>query len=274
MRGGAAPYAELTALRAVFCLSEIMAWWKRIAAARIAWIVVVVTATHLAAAAIILSLSIPPPVFPDQDVVEIVLADLEPAPAPEREPPIETPQPTPEPAIVAPAPSSTPQPTPQTEPRPEPRLATPEVLVQLEPSDGTDVSSQPAPASSTLSDTPLSDGIVTEAQIANVLQKANCLALKRHEDGACPPPDPFDVAIAAEERDVPPEQLYRSDPRYVAQTVDDKMFEAEAAKRFLWPDQDLFNDPMAPGAYNARRIRNGQEPLWSQEIRDGFSKED
>ena len=147
-------------------------------------------------------------------------------------------------------------------------------MVLLEPGDDAVIASQPTPATSALSDTPLSDGVVTEAQIANVLQKANCLAVKRHEEGACPPPDPFDVAAAAEERDIPPEQLYRSDPRYVAQTVDDKMFEAEAAKRFLWPDKDLFNDPMAPGAYNARRIRNGQEPTWSQDIRDGFSKED
>ena len=257
-----------------------MAWWKRIAAARIAWIVVAVTVTHLAAAAIILSLSIPPPVFPDQDVVEIVLADLEPAVPPDSAPepapdlPVEPPTPIPEPAIMAPAPSPVPQPPPQTEPTPEPPSATPEVLVQLEPSDGATIENPPSVAADAMSNTPLSDGLVTEAQIANVLQKANCLALKRHEDGACPPPDPFDVAIAAEERDVPPEQLFRSDPRYVAQTVDDKMFEAETAKRFLWPDKDLFNDPMAPGAYNARRIRTGQEPLWSQEIRDGFSKED
>lgn len=275
MRAGASPYAELTARRALFCLSEIMAWWNRIATARIAWIVAAVTATHLTFAAILLSVSIPAPVFPDQDVVEIVLADLEPtpppdpAPEPEPDPIIEAPTP----AIQAPTPSPAPQPTPQTEIKPEPPAA-PEVLVQLEPRDDADIASQPAPATSALSDTPQSDGVVTEAQIADVLQKANCLALKRHEEGACPPPDPFEVAIAAEERDIPPEQLYRSDPRYVAQTVDDKMFEAEAAKRFLWPDKDLFNDPMAPGAYNARRIRNGQEPLWSQDIRDGFSKED
>ena len=79
--------------------------------------------------------------------------------------------------------------------------------------------------------------------------------------------------MANAKRAIPPERLFE-DPRYIAKTVGDKIFEAEAAKRFLWPDADLFADPLPPGAYNARRIRNGQEPLWSQDMRDGFRKKD
>ena len=247
-----------------------MAWWKGIASARIAWIVVTVTATHVALAAILLSFSVPAPLIADQDVLEITIADFEPPP-PEPEP---EPEPDPEPPRVA----ETPQASVQSEPAPPPSPAQPspelDVLVQRDPADSADIASAQSPTSDTPSDTPAGDGRVTPGQVANILAHANCLKLKRHEEGACPPVDPFDAAIAAAERDIPPEQLYRSDPRYVAQTVDDKMFEAEAAKRFHWHDEDLFTDPLAPGTYNARRIRNGQEPLWSQEIRDGFTKDD
>ena len=45
---------------------------------------------------------------------------------------------------------------------------------------------------------------------------------------------------------------------------------------FMFPGMDaaLFTEGMAPGAYNAQRIRNGQDPLWDQEMIDGFRKAD
>ena len=94
-------------------------------------------------------------------------------------------------------------------------------------------------------------------------------------DGVRPDVQPDDptAAMASAERNLPQEHLF-SDPRYVEKPVSDKRFEREAAQPFHWPDQDLFNAPMGEGAYNARRIRNGQGQLWSKEMRDGFRKLD
>ncbi|MHA7899202.1 MAG: hypothetical protein ACX94B_05010 [Henriciella sp.] len=119
-----------------------------------------------------------------------------------------------------------------------------------------------------------SDTRVTPGQLATVIAQSECLELKRQSEATdCPATDPFVAAMANAKRAIPPERLF-ADPRYIAKTVSDKLFEAEAANRFLWPDSDLFADPLSPGANNARRIRNGQEPLWSPEMRDGFRKPD
>lgn len=215
----------------------------------------------------------------EPDVLVIELADLAPEieEPPEPVEPLVEPKPTvdtvPPPAVqlqIEPR-SAPPQgPAPEAEPQPA-ESQTPTILTQL---DTAPAGPAPAPNSAAAIDTPSGEtagDAVTPAQIASALGQMNCLKLKRHEEGSCPPPDPFAVAIASAERDIPPERIF-GDPRYISKTVSDKVFEEEAANRFLWPDEDLFTDPMAPGAYNARRIRNGQEPLWSQEMRDGFSK--
>ena len=256
-----------------------MAWWSNFGRYRSVSIVVVVTAAHGAIAAALLSQKLKPMAEFDPDILEIELAEL----APEIEVPVEPLPPLPEPEPIAstsipppatrptePSLASPPDPAPAAEPLPaEP--PNPTVLTQLEA-----IPSGPVlvPSSAATAETPPgepSGDAVTPAQVASALAQMHCLKLKRHEEGACPPPDPFAVAIASAERDIPPERLF-GDPRYISKTVSDKIFEKEAANRFLWPDEDLFTDPIAPGAYNARRIRNGQEPLWSQEMRDGFSK--
>lgn len=195
---------------------------------------------------------------------ELVVPLAEPAPTVSAEAPPSLPEPIEASSAAAPDPATANEPQ-----RAEPQ--TPTVLTQL---DAASVGPAPDPSSAAAGETPsgeTSGHAVTPAQIASALEQMHCLKLKRHEEGACPPPDPFAVAMAAAERDIPPERLF-GDPRYIAKTVSDKIFEAEAANRFLWPDEDLFSDPLAPGAYNARRIRNGQEPLWSQDMRDGFRK--
>lgn len=229
----------------------------------------IATGAHIALAALLLSQELGPMSALKPDILEIELAEL--PPEPEIEPEIE-----PEPVLplAPPTPTTTSEP-PRSEPAPIPARAedpqtaaaqTMGVLTQLE----TAPTGPPIAPTVSAAGEPAGDP-VTPAQVASALAKMHCLKLKRHEDGDCPPPDPFAVAAANAERAIPPERLF-GDPRYIAKTVSDKIFEKEAANRFHWPDADLFNDPMAPGAYNARRIRNGQEPLWSQEMRDGFRK--
>lgn len=251
-------------------------------------IVIAVTGLHALAAAFILSHVTEFELSPSTAAIEIELADL----APPSPPAVETPpkpeirneesvvrplRNTPPPAdassaVTEPAsspPSSTePSETAET-PRPASAPPSPpnsqEVLTQLEQ----DIWGAQTPSGGT---TPGSGG-VSSAQIATALQQAECLNLKRRTDETCPPEDPFEIALALEESAVPPERL-APDPRYVSLSVSDKIFQREAGNRFHWPDADMFTDPLAAGVYNARRIRNGQEPLWSQDMREGFRKEE
>lgn len=239
----------------------------------------IVTAAHVTLAAVLLSQRLTPMSAFDPTILEIELAEL----APEIETPPEPPAPLPHPKPVlseetpppAPPPPEFPTPPPtDSAPAPKPQPAEPQtqtVLTQLDDApSGFATAPNAGAAVETSSDAP-SGETVSQAQVASALKQMHCLKLKRHEEGACPPPDPFAVATANAERAIPEERLF-GDPRYVEKSVSDKIFEKEAANRFHWPDEDLFNDPMARGAYNARRIRNGQEPLWSKEMRDGFRK--
>lgn len=254
-----------------------MAWWRPSGRIRSVSIVMIATGVHIALAAILLSQELEPMRAVKPDILEIELAELPPEievkpkiereiePVSEQEPvvPLAPPAPT---IATEPQPPD-PPPVPARAENPQPAAPqTMDVLTQLE----TDPAGPPvAPSLAAAGETV--EHPVTPAQVASALTQMHCLKLKRHEEGDCPPPDPFAVAAANAERAIPPERLF-GDPRYIAKTVSDKIFEKEAANRFHWPDADLFNDPMAPGAYNARRIRNGQEPLWSQEMRDGFRK--
>ena len=264
-----------------------MAWRQISNSHRKMAIVIAVTGVHALAAAFIMSHVSEFELLPSPTAIEIELADL----APPSPPAVETP-PKPEirnedpvmrprqttPSLAdassavtepAPSPSST-EPSERAE-TPEPASNLPaspntqEVLTQLEQ----DIWGAQIPSGGAAS----GSGDVSSAQIAAALQQAECLNLKRRTDETCPPEDPFEIALALEESAVPPERL-APDPRYVSLSVSDKIFEREAGNRFHWPDADMFTDPLAAGVYNARRIRNGQEPLWSQDMREGFRKEE
>lgn len=251
-----------------------------------------VTIVHAMAIAWLLPYVFQPTSMPRIEAIELQLAELQAdAPAPtERADPIAPPDRAsalPTPPRNAPDPPREAVPTPEAiapepremvtataDPAPSVDAAPHEVLTQNETApDGVlaeIVQSLLTPGPSQSG----SDTAATPEQLATVLAKSECLSLKRHpEEKDCPATDPFVAAAANAERAIPPERLFE-DPRYIAKTASDKIFEAEAAKRFLWPDADLFADPLPPGAYNARRIRNGQEPLWSQDMRDGFRKKD
>lgn len=258
-----------------------MAWWRSSAGIRSVSIAMVVTAVHVVLAVIFLNQKLAPMVSLTPEILEIELAELAPeveappepiAPVPDPEPIIT--EETPPPVLSPPEPSSPlptdPAPTPDPQPT-EPQTQT--VLTQLEAAPS---GVAPTPSGSGASEAATgetTEDSVSSAQVASALKQMHCLKLKRHEEGACQPTDPFTAAMANAERAIPEERLF-GDPRYVEKSVSDKRFEREAAERFNWPDEDLFTDPMGEGAYNARRIRNGQEPLWSKEMRDGFRKSD
>ena len=259
-----------------------MVWWIGNASyRRRAAIIIAVAFVHMVGLAAMLNHQFLPAETTPRDVLEIELAEL----APVAEPPdlsVEVPPPpqieaasapslepvSPAPVVTGPSETSSEvPPSPSTDP--EPQTEPPSVLTQLDRSNlGL---AQPESAGRLAEDGPAKT--VTPAQIANVLKQANCLKLKQNYDEACPKTDPFIAAAGVAERAIPPERLF-ADPRYIAKTVDDIVAEQEWAKLFHTPDSDLFADPEPPGAYNARRIRNGQEPLWSDEMKKGFRKPD
>ena len=239
----------------------------------------IVTAVHVVLAVILLSQKLAPMAPLTPAVLEIELAELAPEieSLPEPIVPVLDPAPivteeTPQLALSPPEPSSPPPSDPAPTPEAHP-VDSQRVLTQMDkaPSGLAPTQSGSAPTETPTGE--ISGDPVTPAQIASALKKMNCLKLKRHEEGACQPTDPFAAAMANAKRAKPPERLFEDTP-YIYKSVSDKLFEREAAERFNWPDEDLFADPMGEGAYNAWRIRNGQEPLWSKEMRDGFRKSD
>lgn len=110
-------------------------------------------------------------------------------------------------------------------------------------------------------------------QVAKVLQSLGCQKLAHKKDEKCQEKNAFEAADAATSRLIV-ERVDKSDPDYRSKSVIDKFYQREVAGRLHWPDPDLFAAPLPPGAYDAQRIRNGQEPLWSKEMRDGFRKQD
>ncbi|MCR9195164.1 MAG: hypothetical protein NXH88_10545 [Hyphomonas sp.] len=202
-----------------------------------------------------------------------------PAPTPEAEPSREPdpdpaehapPEPVVETPILAPPPAPKPI-APETSPVEPPLPAIeerPAVLTQKDPTTAPDSEIAAAPPTATTgSDT------VTPDQIAGVLRQLECQKLTHRTDESCPRTDPFTAWASNSER-ARVERNTDWDRSYRSKSTIDKFYEREVRGRLHWPDEDLFADPMAPGAYNADRIRRGQEPLWSKEVRDGFRKSD
>ena len=257
-----------------------MDWWiGSVEYRRRAAVIAGVAFAHLICLGAILShmieISDPPP----RNILEIELAELTPPVEPAPQPPLPPPDPIiePQPASAEPieaAPVADPLPA-VLEPIPDPPIETapsqdaPSVLTQLDQSEAGRVEPHDTSGASST----IEGETVTPAQIASVLRQSECLKLKQQYDEACPKADPFIAAAGIAERAIPPERLFE-DPRYVAKTVGDIVHQQEWAKRFGTQDADLFADSEAPGAYNARRIRNGQEPIWSEDMKAGFRKKD
>ena len=117
--------------------------------------------------------------------------------------------------------------------------------------------------------------VATPAQterVSEVLTRLDCAILTRGRDKDCPEVDPF---IQAET------DLLRSEQNTtgILAITDASAFgpqtniEKWAAKNdgftptsLFGEDNSIFIDPMAEGAYNAQRIRNGDNPIWDRDI--------
>ncbi len=225
-------------------------------------------------------LSAAPPTSIAIEIVELPTPPPAPAPDPEPEPPPNpTPEPpdkpSPQPVIATPTPapptapiSNDPETPPAVEPSSRAMPERPTVLTQKDPATAPDAEAAAAtPAENADADT------VTPDQMAGVLRQLECQKLTHRTVESCPRTDPFTAWASNTER----ARIERNtdwDRSYRSKSVIDKFYEREVRERLPWPDEDLFADPMAPGAYNAERIRRGQEPLWSKEMRDGFRKPD
>lgn len=213
----------------------------------------------------------------------IEIAELTPLPEalmPEPEPEPDPPPSPPDarlPAAVStppnPAPASAPVAAPSEPPASEepPTADTPQhadVLTHDEMPAGSETNSA-APAPSTDADT----NAVTPDQIAGELRRIECQKLTHRVDESCPYADEF-AAWAANTGRASVERNTEWDRSFRSKSTIDKFYEREVRGRLHWPDEDLFADPLQPGANDAARIRRGQEPLWSKEMRDGFRKSD
>lgn len=264
-----------------------MVWDGRILRWQAALRVAAIAAIHLAILSWILTSkfiiqSTSPPIRFSIEIAELT-------PLPEALMPEPEPEPEPEPDLP-PIPPDAPPPDavstpPEPAPAPTPAATSSEPLAAQEPltadtpqhpavltHDETPAGSEPnaaAPSPSTGSDT----DAVTPDQIAGLLKQIECQKLTHRVDESCAYADEFtawsaNTARATVERNTEWDRSFRS------RSTIDKFYEREVRGRLHWPDEDLFADPLPPGANDAARIRRGQEPLWSKEMRDGFRKSD
>ncbi|NQY96878.1 MAG: hypothetical protein HRT82_06925 [Henriciella sp.] len=260
-----------------------MVWDGRFGRWKAALRIAVIAAIHLAilswilASKFVIQSASPPISF------SIEIAELTPLPEalmPEPEPvPVLPPIPPdePSPAAVPTPPASTPTPArvaapsepPASEEQPTADAPQhPAVLTHDETTAGSEPNAA-VPSPSTGSD---SDA-VTPDQIASLLKQIECQKLTHRVDESCPYADEFTAWTANTER-ATVERNTEWDRSFRSKSTIDKFYEREVRGRLHWPDEDLFADPLPPGANDAERIRRGQEPLWSKEMRDGFRKSD
>lgn len=114
------------------------------------------------------------------------------------------------------------------------------------------------------------EGVMAGTRLA--LRIATCQRLVEHRDPTCPKENPFEFqARIAAAKNAPPLQRVGAGSH-----APGNFAEAFLAKNKGYPprmlsgeDNSTFIDPMAQGAYNAQRIRNGDAPVWD----DDFTRE-
>ncbi|MEL8055720.1 MAG: hypothetical protein AAGK66_06180 [Pseudomonadota bacterium] len=114
------------------------------------------------------------------------------------------------------------------------------------------------------------------AQAAETLRRLECakLSYERRED--CPPPDPFAAADAQQRlrEQVQETQFSALDPNAYGPKTSIEKWAAKnddfAPVSLFGEDNSIFLDTMAPGAYNAQRIRNGERPIWDKDVEDAL----
>ena len=251
-----------------------MNWAGQIIRFRRELIVLGIALVHAGAAALFLSQTLMIEQTEKPDPVLIDLADL-----------IEPPQTTPEPTEPDQDPLPPVEPLPAAPQTPPPANRAPQVpdplsvLTQAEPSDAPDSVApilQPPPSDA---DPSLADAEMAQAA-AMVLRRAFCAQPRNAGHPTCQSEDPFGALAEGFDRKqaeslpqptLPAEAFagsfsdrYTQREGHYAQTQPKS---ANAASQLhLWPDGDLFKDTLAPGAYNARRIREGKAPILDRDL--------
>jgi len=245
-----------------------MDWAGTLLKYRMAWIAAGIALGHavLLGAALLMPISIDSAPSTPQLIIELAdMVELAPAPEPE--------QPVASAPLLDPAPDAAP-PEPANVPEtiaPEPNTAAP--LPVLTSEFGQDA--LPAPPVHQTPEPPPA----TADQVASVLRRAKCQTPLKYQQEDCPPPDPFALAEARQaaqnareaalDAGLPPpnvlETLFSQNQR-TYRRPGMKSAPDGSTVTFVRPDEDLFTDPMAPGAYNAQRIRDGKAPLLDREL--------
>lgn len=244
-----------------------------------ALMVVGVSLFHLLLIVLLLRLSIPGPIESERETVRIeiveravdlpqpVTPETAVTPQPEQKPPIDRNNDAVVEAMRRPA-------EPQTQAASvgeAPATALEGIDLDVLSQRADDASKSDATASDTGGDIPALD----EIQLADVLRLASCQKLVQARDPECPETDPFDTALtlAARKGSAANSTAIAFD---IEENAYEQFFSGQKKNRHMFPGMsaDMFSDPLPPGAHDAERIRNGSEPLWSQKMKDGFTKGD
>lgn len=231
-----------------------MGLWVKFIRQRQVWVTGLVALAHAALLSWVLSQSVGKSASPVLETLDIAFAEVLPLPAPA--------------PVIQKAPLGAPRSNSSVGPAPSSKT----VLTQLE----SDTSPIAAPQTSDPAHSDDAAPTVDPSALAAVLQRAECqrLSFKAKED--CPKADPFAAAEASmgQQASAPASAQLAGD--YGPKSMLEGFFSQRDRVPYLMPgmDGDLFTPGMAPGAYDAQRIRNGQAPLWSKELRDGFGTKD
>lgn len=231
-----------------------MGLWVKFIRQRQVWVTGLVALAHAALLSWVLSQSVGKSASPVLETLDIAFAEVSPLPEPE--------------PVIQKAPLGAPRSNPSVAPARSSKI----VLTQLE----SDISPIAAPQTSDPAPSDDAAPTVDPSALAAVLRRTECqrLSFKAKED--CPKADPFAAAEASMGQQAAASASAQLAGDYGPKSMLEGFFSQRDRVPYLMPgmDGDLFSPGMAPGAYDAQRIRNGQAPLWSKEMRDGFSKED
>jgi len=240
-----------------------MTEWARINIHRSVWITGLVVLAHAAALFWALSHRVGLPAAPTLRVLDIDFAEVPQSakPKPQTALPVEPEQPVAK-DRHKPVPGS----------RPAPASPSKTVLTQLDTISTATVPPPPSNPSAAVGATDTVDPGV----LASVLRGVDCQRLSLKSDEDCPKPDPFGVATASMARQIGGPSSAPLVGDYGPKSMLEGFFSQRDKAPYLMPgmDGELFTSGMAPGAYDAQRIRNGDAPLWSKEMTDGFAKSD
>ncbi len=205
--------------------------------------------------------------------IPVELVALQPPPQPI------TPPPEPQPDIIPPAKTAS-APLPDLRPSSPPPVAAPapETVPFTSLGNTTNPEERVVPPPPAGTSGPVErGGLASEAArgVQAALRRAGCRKLVREPGPECPQGDLFARAdeLAALKQAAALEPLALGPPP--SQNYAEAFFarnQGMPAKMINGEDNSIFIASMAPGAYNAQRIRNGQAPIWDRKTREALER--